>query len=153
MAGIGRNVHASQRGPRGPRRGRSGVSAIAVTAVIAVLAVVVAMLSYKAATRKPSASSGDVSALEARLDELAGQLAAVQQTSNTALRDAKTSLAVAGKRPRPAAPAQPAFAACLTQMQREIDDLQAYLAYRTPPRRDRVSGACKSLLKPRFAAG
>jgi hypothetical protein len=38
----------------------------------------------------------------------------------------------------------------MTQVQREIDDLQAFLAYRTPPRRDRVSGPCRTLLKPRF---
>ncbi len=128
---------------------RSGVTAIAVTTVIAVLAVVVAVLSYQAVHRDPSSSATDVSQLEARIDEIAGQLDATQATARTAARQARASLASVKKKAA-APPAKPGLSACLVEVQREIDDLQAYLAYRTPPRRDRVQGACQRLLRPRF---
>ena len=124
------------------------MTAITVTAVIGVLAVVVAMLSYRTATRDDSGpSSSQLAALEARVDILAGQLGAAQKSAQTAAADAKVALAAASTAPRPA---QPALATCLTQVQREIDDLWAYLAYRTSPHRNRVSGTCRTLLKPRF---
>ncbi len=119
------------------------------TTVIAVLAVVVAVLSYRVADRQNTASPGDLSAVEARLDELGGQLKAIDTTARAARQQAKTAVATA-QRASKAKPADSGLSTCLTQMQREIDDLQAYLAYRTPPRRDRVSGACATLLKPRF---
>ena len=159
--------HIPFRGPRAPRRRRSPVTAIAVTAVIGVLAVVIAMLSYQAATNDSgSGNSNDLSALEARVDLLDGRLLAVQKrllaaqkTTQRAAADAKSAaarakatLAAARKKPRAVTP-QPGLAHCLTQVQREIDDLQAYLAFRTPPRRDRVSGTCRTLLTPRFARG
>lgn len=125
------------------------MTAIAVTAVIGVLAVTVAMLSYKAATRESTSSVGDVSALEARLDALSGELATAQTTARTAAADAKASLALARKAGRTTTQ-QPGLAHCLVQMQHEIEDLQAYLAYRTPPRRGRVTGACRTLLTPRY---
>ena len=128
---------------------RSGVSAIAGTTVIAVLAVVVAVLSYQAVHRDPSPSASDVSQLESRLDEVAGRLDATQATARSAARQAQASLA-AVKKKAGAPAAQPGLSACLVEVQREIDDLQAYLAYRTPPRRDRIQGACRRLLEPRF---
>jgi hypothetical protein len=133
------------------RQKRSPVTAIAGTTVIAVLAVVVAVLSYHAATKDSSGSAADVSRLEARLDELAGQLAATQATAQAAARQARASLAAAKKKPtRATAPVLPGLATCLSEVQREIDDLQAFLAYRTPPHRNRVHGSCATLLKPRF---
>jgi hypothetical protein len=153
-----RSQHASYPGPRAPRtarRGRSGVTAIAFTAVIGVLAVTIAMLSYQAATNDSgSDNSSELSALEARVDLLDGRLAAAQKTARRAAADAKASLAAVRKKPSvtsPRATPQPGLARCLTQVQREIDDLQAYLAFRTPPHRHRVTGACRTLLTPRFA--
>lgn len=144
----------SARGPRSSRPRRSGVTAIAVTGVIAVLAVAVAMLSYQAATNDSgSDNSSELSALEARVDLLDGQLAATQRNAQRAVADAKASLALARKAVRPGTSQQPGLANCLKQVQREIDDLQAYLAFHTPPRRDRVSGTCRTLLVPRFGRG
>ena len=148
MPPIGRQLHVSERGPRPPARGRSGATAIAVTTIIAVLAVVVVVLSYRVAGSQNGADSKDVSALEARIDVLAGQVDGLQTGVRQAARDARASLTAAKR--TPTQHAQPALTACLAQIQREIDDLQAYLAYRTPPRRDRVSGACLRLLQPRF---
>ena len=127
---------------------RSGVSAIAGTTVIAVLAVVVAVLSYQAVHHDPSSSASDVAQLESRLDAVAGQLDATQATARAAERQARASLTAVKKKTAPAA--KPGLSACLVEVQREIDDLQAYLAYRTPPRRDRIQGACRRLLQPRF---
>lgn len=127
------------------------MTAIAVTAVIGVLAVAVAVLSYNASHRSSNASASDISALEARVDTLAGQLAGAQQSARTAAADAQRSLAAIRKLKLPAQPQQqPGLARCLVQMQREIDDVEAYLATRTPPRRGRVTGACKTLLTPRY---
>jgi hypothetical protein len=127
------------------------VTAIAVTAVIGVLTVAVAMLSYQAATNDSgSNNSSELSALEARVDALDGRLTAAQYTARRAAADAQASLTAVRKLPR-ASTSQPGLSNCLKQVQREIDDLQAYLAYRTPPRRNRVAGACRTLLTPRFA--
>lgn len=151
MPTIGRSQRASYRGPRTPKRGRSGLAAIAVTAVIGVLAVSVAVLSYNASHRSKAASGSDISALEARIDSLAGQLAGVQQTARTAAADAQRSLSTVRKIRVPKTPAQQAnLGRCLSQMQRELDDLYAYLAYRVRPHRGRVTGSCATLLKPRF---
>ena len=124
------------------------MAAIAGTTIIAVLAVVVVVLSYRVADRNNGVSAKDVSGLEARVDELNGRLDAMRATVQTSARQAKASLAAAKHAPRSAT--QPQLAACLAQVQREIDDLQAYLSYRTPPHRDRVTGACLRLLQPRF---
>ena len=133
MPSIGRQSHPSHRGPRPPTRRRSGVVAIAGTTVISVLAVVVVVLSYRVADRTTGVSPKDVSGLEARVDELSGRLDAMQTTVQTSARRAKASLAAAKRASRSGqSSAQPQLAACLTQVQREIDDLQAYLAYRTP---------------------
>jgi hypothetical protein len=119
--------------------------------VVAVLAVVVAVLSYQLVHHSSSASQNDVSGIEARLDEIAGQVQAIQSTATAAEREARAAEAAAAKHPKPAAtPQQPGLARCLVEVQREIDDLEGYLAYSTPPRRDRVSGACATLLHPRF---
>jgi hypothetical protein len=126
------------------RPGRSATAAIAGTAVVAILAVLVVVLSYRVGHRSRSVSLSDLSAVEARVDALSGQTADLQ-TRLRALAKQHTPAA------RPAtAKADRRLAACLTQVQREIDDLQGYLAYRTPPRRDRVSGGCLALLRPRF---
>lgn len=158
MPPLGRTQHVSAHAPRAPRRGRSGVNAIVVTAVIGVLAVVVAMLSYQAATNDSgSDNSSELSALEARVDLLEGQLATAQTSARRAAADAKASLAVAKaslaaakKAARPGQPQQPGLATCLKQVQREIDDMQSYLAFRKPLLRHRVTGACRTLLTPRF---
>jgi hypothetical protein len=127
---------------RAPRRSRSATSAIVGTTVVAILGVLVVVLSYRAGHRESTASLADVSAVEARVDALAGQIAGIRESVRTLAKQ------------RGAAPAKARFdqrlGACMTQVQREIDDLQAFLAYRTPPRRDRVSGPCRTLLKPRF---
>lgn len=148
MPPIGRTLHASQHGPRPPTRRRSGVAAITGTTIIAVLAVVVVVLSYQVATREPTVGAKDIAGLEVRLDALTRRVNTMRITVRTAARQAQASIAAAKRTPQ--SRAQPELAACLTQVQREIDDLQAYLAYRTPPRRDRVSGACLRLLQPRF---
>jgi hypothetical protein len=111
--------------------------------VVAILGVLVVVLSYRAGHQENAASLADVSAVEARMDALAGQVAGLRQTVQTL---AKKQGAAPAK-----ARADDKLGACMTQVQREIDDLQAFLAYRTPPRRDRVSGSCRTLLTPRFA--
>jgi hypothetical protein len=126
---------------RAPRRSRSATSAIVGTTVVAILGVLVVVLSYRAGHQQSTASLADVSAVEARVDALAGQIAGLRESVQTLAKK------------RGAAPAKTQdrqLGACMTQVQREIDDLQAFLAYRTPPRRDRVSGPCRTLLKPRF---
>ncbi len=45
----------------------------------------------------------------------------------------------------------PNLGVCLYKVQREIDDLQAYLVYHTTPVSKRLTGACLRLLVPRFA--
>jgi hypothetical protein len=127
---------------RAPRRSRSATSAIVGTTVVAILGVLVVVLSYRAGHQESTASLADLSAVEARVDALAGQI--------TGLRESVQAVA----KKKGAAPAKASadgkLGVCMSQVQREIDDLQAFLAYRTPPRRDRVSGACRTLLKPRF---
>jgi hypothetical protein len=117
------------------------------TTVVAILAVLGVVLSYRVGHR----GSGDVSlanfsAVEARVDALSGQVAELQKSVKVlAKRSTRAPSSAAATK------ANKRLSTCLTQMQREIDDLQAYLAYRTPPRRDRVSGTCRALLTPRFA--
>ena len=129
---------------RPARNGRSATSAVVGTAVVAILAVLVVVLSYRLGHHSDGASVSDVSAVEARIDVLSGQVRALQKTVHTVAVKVRTP-AGAG-----ATKASRKLSLCLTQVQREIDDLQAYLAYRTPPRRDRVSGSCRTLLRPRF---
>jgi hypothetical protein len=146
-----RRARDSRQGPKPPRRrrGRSGTAAIAATTAIAVLAVVVTVLSYEAATRPPGIRESDLAAVEARLtllggqlDDLKSRLAATTKTANKAQATAK--LARTGK------PRTPNLSVCLYQVQREIDDLQAYLVYLTTPTQRRITGACARLLVPRF---
>ena len=141
--------HSPLQSSRAPhtRRGRSGTAAIAGTAVVAILAVLVVVLSYRVGHHHGDVSPTDFSAVEARVDALSGQVGEMQ----------KSLRVLAKKRPAKAAPASAAavkqarrLSVCLTQVQREVDDLQAYLAYRTPPRRDRVTGTCRAMLLPRF---
>jgi hypothetical protein len=127
---------------RAPRRGRSATSAIVGTTVVAILGVLVVVLSYRAGHQESSASLADVSAVEARVDALAGQIAGLRDSVNTLAKKRAVAPAKTGTDQK--------LGVCLTQVQREIDDLQAFLAYRTPPRRDRVSGSCRALLSPRF---
>ncbi len=134
-------------GPDTPPR-RSGAAALAVTAIIAALTVGVVVLSYRLADGKDGVGKADFSALEARVSVIDRRLAGAQKTAQAAVRQARANSAAVRRIPRPKA--QPQLAPCLTQLQREIDDLQAYLAYGTTPRLDRVSGGCLRLLKPRF---
>ncbi len=126
------------------------MAAIAATSVIAVLAVAVAVISYRSVHSDSGVSPSRVSALEARVDELAGQLSGASKAARTAARQAKAAAAAAKKAAAGAKPQNKGLSTCLVEVQREIDDLQAYLAYGTSPRRDRVSGACAKLLQPRF---
>jgi len=111
--------------------------------VVAILGVLVVVLSYRAGHRESTASLADVSAVEARVDALAGQIAGLRDSVQTLAKKRGAAPATTGADKR--------LGVCMTQVQREIDDLQAFLAYRTPPRRDRVSGSCRTLLTPRFA--
>lgn len=148
MSALRARRHLSSGHSRPPGR-RSSATAIAGTVIVAVLAVVVVVLAYRVGHRHTGPTIGDFSELEARVDELAGQMNAMQATVDAVARQAKATLAKA-KRNAPAQARDTGLAACLVQVQREVDDLQAYLAYRTPPRRDRVSGSCLALLQPRF---
>src|SRR3954462_5818428 len=70
--------------PTGPapatRQSRSGTAAIAGTAVIAILAVLVVVLSYRVGHRTTNeVSLADLSAVEARVDALAGQMAVLRK--------------------------------------------------------------------------
>jgi len=160
MSTFGRQKHSSTRGPRGPvapgpaparSRPKGASTAMAGTAIVAVLAVVVVVLAYRVGHHSGGPTVGDVSELEARIDAIGGQVNAMQATVDNAAAQAKVALARSSRPAKqPAQPAQPLLATCLTQVQREVDDLQAYLAYGTRPRRDRVSGPCLRLLNPRF---
>jgi hypothetical protein len=147
MPAPGRHRHPSYRGPSTPRS-RSATAAIAGTAVVAILAVLVVVLSYRVGHRNTSVSSGDLSEVKARIDELSGRVNGLQATVRNVARQANASRGKTAQKTQ--TKSDPQLATCLTQLQREVDDLQAYLAYRTPPRRDRVSGACLTLLQPRF---
>jgi hypothetical protein len=143
-----RRQHISTKAPR-RRRGGGAWVAIAGTAAVAVLAVVVVVLAYRVGHRSDGPTAGDLSALEQRVDELGSRVDAMQATVKDVTAQAKAALTKASKS-APKAGSDSQLSTCLAQVQRQIDDLQAYLAYRTPPRRDRVSGACLRLLQPRF---
>src|SRR4051794_18421360 len=116
------------------RRGRSGTAAIAGTAVIAILAVMVVVLSYRSGHRQEnSVSLGDFSAVEARVDALAGQMAVLRENMQSIAKQRKPY----GLSPT-AIKANHKLATCMSQVQHEVDDLIAYLQFRTTPRR-RVS--------------
>jgi hypothetical protein len=158
MPPYGRRTHLSNRGP-GPRARPRRTSSVGFvgTAIIAVLAVVVVVLAYRLSKHTDGgASAGDVSALEARVDELNGRLNQLETTTRQLARQAartRTPPAANGgslEEERAQMKTEALLGSCLGQIQRQIDDLQAYLAYGTAPRRDRVSGGCVSLLQPRF---
>jgi hypothetical protein len=146
-----RRARDSRQGPKPPRkrRGRSGTVAIAATTAIAVLAVVVTVLSYEAATRPPGIRESDLAAVEARLTLLGGQLDDLKSRLAETTKTAKNAQAAA-RLARTGKPRTPNLSVCLYQVQREIDDLQAYLVYRTTPTQRRITGACARLLVPRF---
>jgi hypothetical protein len=108
------------------------------------------VLSYKAATRPPGVRESDLATVEARLTLVGGQLDDLKSRLATATKTANRAQATA-QLARTGKPRTPNLSVCLYQLQREIDDLQAYLVYRTSPAQHRVTGACARLLVPRFA--
>lgn len=148
MPPFGRRSHLSQRGPR-PQR--SSTTAIVGTTVVAVLAVVVVVLAFRVADKSGDDTSGaDRAQLETRIAEVDGRVADLHKTVRDLARQALANLDRATKSGAAQNKSQAAVARCLTQLQNEVDDLQAYLAYGTPPRRDRVSGGCVALLQPQI---
>jgi uncharacterized protein (DUF3084 family) len=168
---IGRFSHLPAREPRDSPRSTTA-AALAGTAVVAILAVVIVALAYRAGNRDGDVSRSDLSALSKRFDERIDKLAdqtealqasvqaiqknvqvvgatarAAQTSAHAASQQAKAALAEAKES---AGKLNPELATCLAQIQDEIDDLQAYVAYRWRLRRGRVSGSCISLLHPRY---
>lgn len=148
-----RTSHPSTRGPR--HLGRGAGLPVVGTAVVAVLAVAVVVLAFRLRDESSSEPErADLAALETRVAELDGELTALGRTARDLARQTLASLDKADKAAAAAsgkqATRQRLLARCLGQVQRQVDDLQAYLALGTSPRRDRVSGGCVSLLQPRF---
>ena len=126
---------------------------IGVTVMVAVLtAAVLVLATTDRGKTSGGASKGQVRALDRRVSALDARTAAIQaDVSKLAARKP-----VDGGRGVPSRQVQALVAQlrgtsrCLFQMQKEIDDLEAYLALRTPLIRHRVTGACAQMLQPRF---
>jgi chromosome segregation ATPase len=150
-------------------------AALAATAVIAMLAVVVVALAYHAGDRHSDVDRSELASLSTRISTLSdrteriersvgdvqrsiGGVLASQRSIRKQAQAAQATAAAASKQAKAAtAQAQkasttinPQLAACLTQIQNEIDDLQAYAVYRSRLRRGRVYGSCRDLLDPRY---
>jgi prefoldin subunit 5 len=134
---------------------------IAMTVMVAVLTAAVLVLATTDRGKHVSIGANKaqvrglndrVAALDKRVAALEPRLAAIEQAV------AKLSAGKSGGTGKPLPNAQlQSLAAqlrgatqCMFQIQKEIDDLESYLAYRTPLARHRVTGQCASLLKPRF---
>jgi hypothetical protein len=120
-----------------------------------VLAVVVVVLAVKlgddgGGKGKAKAAPTDNAALATRLDVAERNIASLRKTIVGLGRELKADLARTTKQPAAQVRRTQRLESCIVQLQDEVDDLQTYLTYGTPPRTTRVSGACLNLLKPRY---
>ena len=132
---------------------------IGMTVMVAVLTAAILVLATTDRGKSSSgASKGQVraldnrlSALDNRLSALDARVAAIQQAvAKLAARRDGRSTNVPSRQLQSLAAQLRVTTRCMFQMQKEIDDLEGYLAYRTPLIRHRVTGACASMLQPRF---
>lgn len=120
------------------------------------LAVVVVVLAVKlkddgGSTGKASTTSPDATALAARLDTAERNIVSLRKTIVGLGRELKADLAKTTKQPAQRLQQRTQrLESCIVQLQNEVDDLQTYLTYGTPPRTTRVNGACLDLLRPRY---
>lgn len=157
-----RRAHLSHRGPRTSRpsrspraSGRLGPAALAGTAAVAILAVVVVVLAVKlrddgGSTRAGNGTGDNVTAFEARLSGIEREVTTLRKALKAQMRVTSADFARTAKRSTAQSKRTQLVEGCVAQLQDEVDDLQTYLTYGTPPRATRVSGACINLLKPRF---
>jgi peptidoglycan hydrolase CwlO-like protein len=133
---------------------------IGLTVMVAVLTAAVLVLATTDRGKKTivetpgSASKAQIAALDGRLTALDAKVAAIQQAvAKLAARPgSSTGGGVPSKQIQKLTAQLQGTAQCMFEMQKEIDDLEGYLAFRTPLLRHRVTGACADLLKPRFGA-
>jgi peptidoglycan hydrolase CwlO-like protein len=131
---------------------------IGMTVMVAVLTAAVLVLATTDRGKKTviktsgGASKAQVQALDQRLSALNAKVTAIQQTlSKVASRKSGGTRPVVPSKQLQTLTAQlQGTAQCMFEMQKEIDDLEGYLAYRTPLVRHRVTGQCANLLQPRF---
>jgi hypothetical protein len=155
-----RRAHLSQRGPRSNRAPRPsqrlGPAALAGTAAVAILAVVVVVLAVKlrddgGTTRAANNTGKNATALETRVAGMERELTTLRKALKAQMRITTADFARVTKRTGAQARRAQLVEGCVAQLQDEVDDLQTYLTYGTPPRASRVSGACVNVLKPRFS--
>src|SRR5206468_11366685 len=125
---------------------------IGMTVMVAVLTAAILVLATTDRGKSSSgASKAQVRALDSRLSALDARVAAIQQAvARLAARRPGRSTNVPSRQLQSLAAQLRVTTRCMFQMQKEIDDLEGYLAYRTPLIRHRVTGACASMLQPRF---
>lgn len=99
---------------------------------------------------KPKAAPADTAALAARLDAAERSIVSLRKTIVGLGRELKADLTKTAKQPAPPLRRTQRLESCIAQLQDEVDDLQTYLTYGTPPRTTRVSGSCLNLLRPRY---
>jgi hypothetical protein len=150
-----RRGHLSHRGPRSPRSTpKLGPAALAGTAIVAILAVVVVVLAVKlrddGGGGRESVAPSDAAALAARLESAEASIVSLRKTIVGLGREVTGDLKQVTKTRAAQTRRAQRLESCIVQLQDQVDDLQAYLSYGTAPRASRVSGACVSLLKPRF---
>jgi len=131
---------------------------IGMTVMVAVLTAAVLVLATTDRGKKTvirtsgGASKEQVHALDQRLSALNAKVAAVQQAlaKVAARKDGSTRIVVPSKQLQTLTAQLQGTAQCMYEMQKEIDDLEGYLASGTPLIRHRVTGECAKLLQPRF---
>jgi uncharacterized protein YlxW (UPF0749 family) len=133
---------------------------IGMTVMVAVLTAAVLVLATTDRGKKTviqrsggGASQAQVQSLDKRLGALESRIGAVQQAvaKLASRKDGTTPHTVVPSKQLQTLTAQlQGMAQCMFEVQKEIDDLEGYLAYRTPLVRHRVTGQCANLLQPRF---
>ena len=133
---------------------------IGMTVMVAVLTAAVLVLATTDHGKKTviktsggGASQAQVQLLDKRLGALERKTGMVQQAvAKLAARpDGTTTRTVVPSKQLQILKAQlQGMAQCMFEVQKEIDDLEGYLAERTPLVRHRVTGQCVGLLQPRF---
>ena len=135
---------------------------IGMTVMVAVLTAAVLVLATTDRGKKTviqtsgsGASKAQVQSLDNRLGTLERKIGAVQQAvaKLSSQKDGATTRTVVPSKQLQTMTAQlQGMAQCMFEVQKEIDDLEGYLANRTPLARHRVTGECAKLLQPRFGS-
>jgi len=131
---------------------------IGMTVMVAVLTAAVLVLATTDRGKKTvvqtsgGAGKAQIQGLNVRLSALDARVASIQQAvaKLAARKDGGARIVVPSKQLQTLTAQLQGTAQCMYEIQKEIDDLEGYLAYRTPLIRHRVTGACAGLLRPRF---